>query len=243
MAKKVISTVIDDETYKLLKRKAELKGYRLLSDYLRFLIEKDLSEEGQVPSDIILSELENLLNKKLSKIERTVADLLNPYTGKIDRIITLVTELKEELEQSRETMAQQEPASFIQEARQPSEQKKPLVSYRKEQTHPPRKTAIERLKEEGAVYESDLGWLKRPDLFFSKLEREGAIVFEAGEERVAVDPEFLNELKSKLREINIPEAESVEKLLRPQEARLFRLLVDSGRAYFDSVEGGWFIEL
>ncbi len=68
-------------------------------------------------------------------------------------------------------------------------------------------------------------------------------MFEAGEERVAVDPEFLNELKSKLREINIPEAESVEKLLRPQEARLFRLLVDSGRAYFDSVEGGWFIEL
>ena len=242
MAKKVISTVVDEETYKLLKRKAELKGYRLLSDYLRFLIERDLSEEEQVPSGI-LSELENLLNKKLSRIERTVADLLNPYTGKIDRIITLVTELKEELEQSRETMAQQEPTSFTQEARQSSEQKKPLVSYRKEQTHPPRKTAIERLKEEGAVYESDLGWLKRPDLFFSKLEREGAIVFEAGEERVAVDPEFLNELKSKLREINIPEAESVEKLLRPQEARLFRLLVDSGRAYFDSVEGGWFIEL
>ncbi|MEB3757356.1 MAG: hypothetical protein GSR76_00660 [Desulfurococcales archaeon] len=242
MAKKVISTVVDEETYKLLKRKAELKGYRLLSDYLRFLIERDLSEEEQSSSDI-LGELEDLLNKKLSRIERTVADLLNPYTGKIDRIITLVTELKEELEQSRETMAQQEPASFTQEARQPSEQKKPLVSYRKEQTHPPRKTAIERLKEEGAVYESDLGWLKRPDLFFSKLEREGAIVFEAGEERVAVDPEFLNELKSKLREINIPEAESVEKLLRPQEARLFRLLVDSGRAYFDSVEGGWFIEL
>jgi hypothetical protein len=242
LGKKVISTIVDEETYKLLKRKAELRGYRLVSDYLRYLIEKDLSEEEQVASTN-LSELEDLLSKKLSRIERTVMDLLNPYTGKIDRIITLITELKEELEQSRETIAQQEPQSFTQETKQPIEQKRPLVSYRKEQTYHTRKTAIERLKEEGAVYESDLGWLKRPDLFFSKLEREGAIVFEAGEERVAVDPEFLNEMKSKLREINIPEAESVEKLLKPQEARLFRLLVDSGRAYFDSVEGGWFIEL
>ncbi len=235
---------MDEETYKLLKKRAELKGYRLISDYLRNLIDSDLGEsENTVGLPGLAKEIDVILDKKISRIERLVADLLNPYTGKIDRMIVLLNELKEEIEQARlQTQAEVSQAQS-REYKVETEQRKPLVSYRREPPPVQRKSAIERLKEEGAVFESDLGWLKRPDLFFSKLEREGAIVIESGEERVAIDPQFFEELKAKLKEINIPEAEAVERLLRPQEARLFRLLVDSGHTYYDSVEGGWYVEL
>jgi hypothetical protein len=245
LERRVVSTVVDEETYKLLKRKAELRGFKLISDYLRYLIESDLGESDKSlePPMNLDKQLDVILDKKISRIERLVADLLNPYTGKIDKIIVMLGELKEEIEQSQMPIQSRESQVQSREYRSETEQRKPLVSYRREATSAPRKSAIERLKEEGAVFESDLGWLKRPDLFFSKLEREGAVVFESGEERVAVDPQFFVELKSKLKEINIPEAEAVEKLLRPQEARLFRLLLDSGHAYFDSVEGGWYVDL
>ncbi|MCE4606421.1 MAG: hypothetical protein F7B59_03710 [Desulfurococcales archaeon] len=244
MKRKIVSTTVDEETYKLLKRKSELKGYKMISDYVRYLIESDLSEsEKSVGALSFTKDLDGLLDKKISRIERLVADLLNPYTGKIDKIIALLNELREEIEQTQTQKLSIQSQSQVREYRGEAEQGKPLVSYRREPPPVQRKSAIERLKEEGAVFESDLGWLKRPDLFFSKLEREGAIVFESGEERVAVDSQFFEELKAKLKEINIPEAEAVEKLLRPQEARLFRLLVDSGRAYYDSVERGWYIEL
>ena len=244
LKRKIVSTTIDEETYKLLKKKSELKGYRIVSDYIRYLIESDLSESGKsVGERILTKDIDELLDKKISRIERLVADLLNPYTGKIDKIIVLLNELKEEIERTQIQTESTQSKSQVREYRGEIEQRKPLVSYRRESPSVQRKSAIERLKEEGAVFESDLGWLKRPDLFFSKLEREGAIVFETGEERIAVDPQFFEELKAKLKEINIPGAEAVEKLLRPQEARLFRLLVDSGHAYYDSVEGGWYIEL
>ncbi len=248
--RKAVSTTVDEETYMLLKRKAEARGYRILSDYLRYLIEKDIGAEEtdtEASGLQLVDDLKRIVEQRIDRIERLVADLLNPYTGKIDRILAQLSEIQEQLESILSGATPTAPAyssAEVQEGPSRALKHQPLVSYRREQPYtPPRKSAMDRLKEEGVVFEKDLDWLRRPDLFFSKLEREGAIVVELSGGRVAIDPSFLDELKVKLREVNIPEAESVETLLRPNEARLFRLLVESGKAYYDSVEGGWYIDI
>ncbi|MCQ4335106.1 MAG: hypothetical protein RXN50_00150, partial [Sulfolobaceae archaeon] len=99
-------------------------------------------------------------------------------------------------------------------------------------------TAMSVLKDQGAVFESELS-LRNPDAFFAKLENEGAKIIITEKERIAVHPDFYAKFTSDLSKINTADVNEAANLLDEKEAKLFRKLVSEGLAYFDSESHAW----
>ncbi|MCE4617238.1 MAG: hypothetical protein F7C32_01460 [Desulfurococcales archaeon] len=106
-----------------------------------------------------------------------------------------------------------------------------------------RVTAIDLLRENGVTFEEDIrGQLRNPDSFFARLEREGAIVFYLDNGmRIAVYPDFLDELMGKIRELDIEDRDTLARYLTDKEARLFNALVEAGIIYYDALTKQWMI--
>ncbi len=103
-----------------------------------------------------------------------------------------------------------------------------------------KKTAIEILKEQGVIFESNIARrLRDPNSFFNKLKREGAIIIESDVQRIAVDPSFWKDFLDKLENINFYDEELVKKTLDPKQYELFNELRLTGMIYFDRVKNKW----
>ena len=252
---RIVATRIDEELYKLLEAKAQASGYNLVSDYLRDLIVRDLrSREGGFDIESITKTVVSTVESRLLKLERIVVDLLNPYTGKIDRVSTQLSTIQEMLEEIRDSLQhirqqqaalpqhhyQQREGRFRQErgARWVGQRDRGRVDSRSG-----RVTAIDLLRENGVTFEEDIrGQLRNPDSFFARLEREGAVVFYLDNGmRIAVYPDFLDELMEKIRELDIEDRETLTRYLTDKEARLFNALVEAGIIYYDALTKRWMI--
>jgi outer membrane murein-binding lipoprotein Lpp len=165
--------------------------------------------------------------------------MINPWTGKIDQVSARLAEIVERLDALEEKVKNLE-----EELRAVKEQAtRPLATERRETRVVRRRSAIERLREQGVVFEHDVQWLRDRDAFFERLRREGAVILEVGGERVAVDPSFWENFKDKVEKLPTANDEEIKVLLRDTEYQLFRKLKESGLIYFDANKRAWrFVE-
>ena len=259
---KVIAIKLPDDVYEELEKRAKSEGYTFVAEYAKSLLVGFVKGkvEKPVPEDLA-STVERMVREMLSKetlvdlnsiaeqvsarIERKLQDeIINPYTAKIDSLAQRLGEIQARLELVEEKITSEQPAR---RAPAPQPVSKPRITRRA--TRQParlqasgisrRKTASERLREQGAVYEEDVGWLRNKDAFFDKLAREGAIVLSLPTGRIAVDPDFWARFLDKLGEIASPRDEEVKVLLEPRQYKLFAKLRSAGKVYFDETAGSW----
>ncbi len=267
MSQKVIAIRVSEEVYKEIVERAKREGYELVSDYIRTLILRELGrtppplikdldrrlsklEEGELPpklydriwklvlsaieeqgvSDLTAESLKPILEKwlesLLARVDRRVQDLVNPYTAKVDELMRKIADLYERIEQLE--------AEIKDFKKKLSEQR----SYTSRRTE--RKTGIERLREQGVVFESELGRLRNRDAFFDYLSRQGAKIINVRGERVAIDPGFWEKFKRKVfEELSTNNEDEIKLLLTKQEYKLFIKLKESGLMYYDSTVRKW----
>jgi len=230
----VIKVELPREEYLKLVRLAEEEGYAFASDYVRALVARAL--EGGLGGECPEGGLDErrLAEAIARRLERRLADLINPFTAKIDEMQRRIGELVEALE-----------AAEARGGHQQAVEERPQARRRYESRGGPSR-GMERLRAEGVVFESDLrGRLRQPEAFLRKLEGEGAIVLDLAGERVAVDPGFWDRLVDYVSRLSIRDEEEVESLLSSElgerAARLFRLLVRSGAAYYDEDTASWVV--
>lgn len=191
--------------------------------------------------DALLRIVNDFLSGKASKPEpkadekslRTLLDVLNAYTGKIDELSRRVSQIIEFLEEisSRLQNLEEQLRNIPQQPRQ---------AERKEL----KRSALDILKEQGVMFESDIASkIKNRDAFFERLRRGGAVIIELAKERVAVDPEFFARFKDKVAKLASSSEDLLSKELEKSELRLLKALSSSGLAYFDSTRRRWVIEL
>ncbi len=248
--------------YEALKALARRRGYHTVSDLLadaaRSLLE---GGEASLATPPVIDE-RRLADAVASRIERRVMDLLNPFTGKIDELSRRMAELVEAVEGVRGGAVEEAPVQPVysgEEYEAPAPTARPRIpraseAVEHERGERPRRgrsrgggTAIERLRSEGILVASRAPWIKDPDKFFAYLEREGVVVLDLGFDKVAVDPDLWREFQEVVEALDVQDAEEAaaiaEEKLGAAGGELFRLLVRSGKLYYDEDRGGWQLEL
>jgi len=219
---------LTDEEYNDLVERAKREGYTLLSDYVRYLLMSCSGSTSQAQIDVLAIT---------GKIERKIQDVLMPFASEIDTLKKQIAMVYEKLDEISTN-------TRIAETRAPSHEERPQPQREMKETAPSEKaaekkrTAMSVLKEQGAVYESELS-LRNPDAFFTKLENEGAKIIITEKERIAVHPDFYAKFTSDLSNIRTADVNEAANLLDEKEAKLFRKLVSEGLAYFDSESHAW----
>ncbi len=231
-----IKVELSREDYRRLARIAEEAGYSLVSDFVRAIIADVISGRLQASCPEAGVDEKRLAEAIARRLERRIMDILNPFTGKIDEIQRRLGEILEALEARQAPREQAVQAPPSPPARRPQRERHPAPTSR----------GMARLREEGVVFESDLrGRLRQPDAFMRKLESQGAVIVEAAGERAAVDPEFWARLVEFLSRLSVRDEEEVAALveanLGDRAARLFRLLVRGGLAFYDEESASWVV--
>jgi hypothetical protein len=229
----IIKIELTPEEYKSLEAISKAQGYELPSHMIKAMIKQLL--RGELETGVPRGESidVDLLSRRL---RRTIEDLLNPFTGKIDEILRKLGEIIEMLEQGR--VAQ--PVEAVQERR----------AYEEERARPryagKKRSAIDRLREDGALFSSEARWINETERFFAYLKRQGAIVFSLGDEYIAVHPDFWDKFKNLLEETAIRNRDEVERLLESSlgnvGVKLFRKLAALGLVYYDEENASWIVE-
>ncbi len=190
--------------------------------------------------DALLTIVNSALSSgKPSKVEdrglRAVVDSINAYTGRIDEINRKVSHLIEVLEElaARIQSLEEQVRSLAQ----------PVQQARVEERREARKSAVDILREQKVMFESDIASkIKNRDAFFEKLRRSGAVVIGLAKERVAVDAEFYREFIERMEKIASSSEETLSRELGKAELRLLKALMGSGLAYFDNINKKWVVE-
>lgn len=232
----VLKIELDEEEYRDLEAVARSMGYELPTHLIESLVRGMIRGQlrpGQAPAASMDAE------QLARRLRRTIEDLLNPYTAKIDEIARKIGQLIELVEGLTEGQA-----PHAQAEAQPPARPARRESYAYEERSPRRRSAMDRLREEGILLSSEARWINDPERFFSSLERRGAKVLRLGRDKfVAVHPEFWERFVRVLSETAVRDNSEVESLLDssmgPAAVKLFRLLVQEGLAYYDEDEAAW----
>ena len=252
---RIVAVKLSDEVYEELKKKSMAKGYFLVSDYVKYLIYTDLGRETSnlerekdatlrdmlesIVKQVIKSEGLDIVDaeKILAKLERKIQDMVNPWTSRINSLSTRISEIYERIDLLEERIKKIENSlKEIAETGRASRRGYEKFSAK-------RKTAIERLKEQGVVFESDVYWLRDRSAFFEKLRREGAIIITAAGERIAVDKQFWIEFIKALEEVKSSDEELIREKLTETQFKLFEKLRRSGILVFEAKKSSWIIDL
>ena len=230
-----IKVWLPDEYYIILREIAEKEGYETVPDLIISILSSYIKGSLRLPPTEDKKSAEFIARR----LERTVQDLLNPFTGKLDEIYRRLATIQELLEEigKQEMIARREEEQI----------KKPISrAAQAERASIARKgtSAIDRLREEGVVFQEDLKWLRAPDKFFQKLQREGAIVIELNGERIAIDNRFWEEFTAILPQIYVRDPEEASGLIESSMGksvarRLFMKLLSAGYIYYDETLGHW----
>lgn len=247
IVEKVLCVKIDEELYRDLEKLAHREGFMLVSDFVRSLIVEAVGGRpaGRTALDqrTITSLVEKILSDKLGAvierlvkvIDRRVQDLVNPYTSRIDEIARRTADVIERLEALEQKLHEVEQKVRTAE--------RPYQAYRsefREERRERRRSAIEILREQGVIFESEIARrIKDRDTFFSKLEREGAKILDLQGERIAVDSVFWENFIEKLSSIDTSNDDEIKKMLAPLEYKLFTRLRESALIYFDATQRRW----
>jgi len=152
--------------------------------------------------------------------------------NKLNRIEHVLAELFEKLEALEEKLGALQTTSAQRfRARGRS---KVVVKGRK------KRTALEIMKEQGVVFESELKSIANRDSFFEYLRKNGVIVVEGSKERVALTKEFLDTFVAELSKLRGP-ADAEEKLKDEKLKKLYTILRESGYLVYEKSD--WSLDL
>ena len=228
-----------EDEYSRLSAEARRAGYPTVGDYVRELALRALEAPGGEAANL-QAEARAIADSISRRLERLVSDLINPFTAKIDEVNRRVAELLEAVESMKPEV----------EAEQPTPPPTPRPARQQVRRATGRPSGMERLHEEGVVFEADVQWLRDPERFFAKLKSSGAKVLTIAGEKVAVDPAFWEEFKAKVEEIGVRDLAEAAILVRTEfggdkgarAARLLEKLAKAGLAYYDEELGHWVVE-
>uniref|UniRef100_A0A7C2ZVL9 CopG family transcriptional regulator n=1 Tax=Ignisphaera aggregans TaxID=334771 RepID=A0A7C2ZVL9_9CREN len=232
---KIVTLKLEDKEYEELQKLAKEKGFPEVADYVNSLIRKIISKEmAEVKEGAEgLHKKPQVLEKLVTLVERRIFDTINPFTQKIDEIGRRVASIIERMDSIEERVnilenRIKELELRYAESREPKEQRRA------------RKTAIDILKEQRVIFERDIASkIRDRDSFFARLEREGAVVIETRDERMALDSYFWNTLLDKLKNIRTNNDEELKRLLDPLEYKVVQKLRESALLIFDNSTKTW----
>ncbi|MEM0351993.1 MAG: hypothetical protein QXT76_01540 [Sulfolobales archaeon] len=191
--------------------------------------------------DALMTIITNALSSgKPPKVEdkglKSVIDMINAYTGKIEEVNRKISYLLEVLEDlSARIQSLEDQIRNLPHAVQPA---------KTEEKREARKSAIDILREQKIMFESDIASkIKNRDAFFEKLRRSGAVVIELAKERVAIDPDYFSKFIEKVEKVAVSSDEALSKELSKEDLKLLKALMNSGLAYFDSIKKKWVIDI
>ncbi|QGA67827.1 CopG family transcriptional regulator [Sulfolobus sp. E11-6] len=224
---RIISIKLTDEEYKELEERARKEGFVLLSDFIKSLIfsTSSYSHGSQVDNAQIVS-----------RIEKKMQDMINPFTSQIDELKQKIAILTERIEILEEKIGENKDTTKDINKKPKKTFESKSLNVKSESQH--KKTAIDILRDQGVIYESELK-LNNPDAFFDKLETQGAIVITTDPERIAIDSNFYEEFKKKIGSISTSDEIEVQKYLTKQEYKLFQKLRQYSVIYFDADSKSW----
>lgn len=232
---KTVSLKLEDNVYKELLRRAREEGFLTVSEYLNSLILRLLespktTKQQNMSAPEEEEDRERLIDKLLTLVERKIQSTVNPFTQKVDEInrrVATIIERLEALEDRMNTLEERIKSAEVQHE-EVKEQKKV------------RKTAVDILKEQKVMFESEIASkIKDRDTLFARLERGGAVVIEAKDERIAIDKEFWQSFVQKLKNMKTNNDEELKKMLEPIEFKLLQKLRESALIVFDSSSKSW----
>jgi len=156
------------------------------------------------------------------------------YTSRASKIEEILTSVASKLEELTRLIATANPTPAP--ATNPSAPSTPQP----QDTSKGKRTAWEILREQGFIYEKNVvGKVKNPDSFFSKLESQGALMFEVKGYRLAVHPESYESLLRKLEGVDTMRDAELKKVLGEGEYSLLKLLSEGGYLFFDGTTRRW----
>ncbi|WP_434731532.1 CopG family transcriptional regulator [Thermogladius sp. KZ2Tp1] len=212
--KRPLTVYLDEDLFRALAFLSEKEGYPSILDYVVKLIKERV--EG--------AEKGGLEDSVKARVARIVQDELNKQLQVIESLRRQVAELYERVDYL---------TSVVEEI-------KSRAAEVSEQRRERRKTGIERLREEKVVFESGLPKKLNRDAFFNYLRREGAVVIETSKERIAVDPDFWEDFKTKLFEkAATSDEDELRKALGDKGFMLFTKLRDDNQVIYDPVTKKW----
>jgi vacuolar-type H+-ATPase subunit I/STV1 len=233
---KIVTIKLDDEVYGELLKRAKEEGFLTVAEYVNSLILRTIEKSGKELSKEGGDEARKPISveRLLTVVERKVLDTMNPFTQKIDDISRKIAIVIERLE------ALEERVNGVEEKLKSLEKIPEEIPAKEAGAKKARKTAIEILKEQKVMLERDIASkIRDRDTFFAKLEREGAIVIEGKDERIAIDPQFWHQLLNKLKDIRTNNDEELKKILEPLEYKVVQKLRESALLVFDSSSKTW----
>ncbi|MEM0371920.1 MAG: hypothetical protein QXG46_05075 [Ignisphaera sp.] len=227
---KVVTLKLDDKVYEELIKRARDEGFATLSDYIVFVISKHIYRTEHKESYEETTKKSTIVDKIMALVERKVQDSVNPFTQKVDDLGRKVAELLERLEVVEERLFK------LEETIKTVETRREEIKVQEKS----RKSAIEILKEQKVMFEKDIAnKIRNRDSFFARLEREGAIVIEAKDERIAVEPSFWNSFVNKLKLTKTNNDDELKKIFDPIEFKLLQKLKESALIVYDGTSKSW----
>ncbi len=229
----IVTIRLSEEEYKKLQEEASRKGFNSVSEYVK----KIIIEGAKAEAPLKPAEPRQETQVGASQLLRRLQDMINPFTAKVDELARNLAEMIERIEALDERLKRVE--EILAKAPQQPLQPAPAPA----RTRRGRLSAIERLKQEGVVFQRDLSWLNNPRAFFDKLRREGAIVIEVGGQYVAADPGFWDDFLKAVTRLGTDDPEEAERILGGKMAQLFRTLLDAGLIFYDQLEKRWIVSI
>jgi chromosome segregation ATPase len=221
---KEILVRVPEELYSKLEEERLKQGFGSISDYLLHLIALFATAREKPTEKELVSEH---IEKLRARIERFVQDELNKRLEVVEVLKRRIIELSEKVDSLEQRISKIETQVKASEAK-PRE------------APTPRKTAIERLREEKVLFESSLPPRIQRDRLFAYLERAGAVVIKLSRERVAVDSEFWLNFKEKLfNEVRSNNEEDLRAILGDKGYELWKALYNDNLIIYDTKLKKW----
>ncbi|OYT49666.1 MAG: hypothetical protein B6U73_05055 [Desulfurococcales archaeon ex4484_204] len=234
-----VPRVVVSIPYEVLER--VVKAYQGLppEEAVRLFIMDSLGGEEKVKE--LQARAATISREDMARLHRSIMDLLNPYTAKLDNMARKLATVIELLESVAERLSVLDSvASELKQLRAsmgPQQVGRPTPREGRERV---RRHAVDILREQKVMFESDIASkIKNRDAFFERLRRDGAVVLELVDERVAVDPSFWAEFKSRLTSLRTNSEGEVAKALGKEGLALLKALMKSAQAYFDVTRKEW----
>ncbi len=235
----------DDIMDKLLKK---YPGENL-EGALKKLLEEELEGKGS-EAEMIEKEILSLqsIANNLQRVVMAAGDTLNSYSQMLSDMRLRLAEIWEFLKEVNERISRLESMlqapSKPQEVVQVQQQRPEAREIRHERSRERRSSAIEILKKQRIMFESDLASkIRNRDAFFERLRKDGALVLTLSDQRIAIDPEYWREFLSTLEALRTNAEKELKEALGHQGYQLLMALSKSALAYFDATKKKWVVLL
>ncbi len=213
----------------------------------------DSLKEGKQEISVFEAEVVGLHSvvTNLQRIVKSTSDTLNSYSrlltdirARLLDIMSMLDELNKRVTDLESRLAKYPPESPAEVRPHYARTEARETYHERERVRERKASAIEILKRQKVMFEADIASkIKNRDAFFERLRRDGAIVLELNDQRIAVDPEYWSEFLQKLETLDSYSDDKMREVLGVTGAELLKALYRDVKAYFDAIRKRWVVDL